>query len=136
MSWSNRRAFAVASLVFASVTFASCSGSNGTSNAVGTSGQTDSAIGVATSPRGVTVENRGSQHLADVKVSVSAAGSSKTYDQMVATLAPSERKELALSNFKTSENVALNAMFSVPQQITVTATDDEGKMHTVTVPWK
>ena len=135
MGQSCRRVLVVA---FASVVTASlvgCSGAAGTGGAVGTSGDSD-AVAVAATSRGVTVENRSGRQLVDIVVSIRPGGSSPSFERTVPVLAAAERMELALTDFKTRDNVTLNPMFIRPREITVTAKDDAGEDYSLTVPWK
>ena len=137
MGLSVRRAL-VATLVplVAAALVSACSSADGTSGAVGTAGALDSSVLITPTPRGVSVENRAGRQLIDVAVSIRPGGSAPAFKHTVPTLAPGERKQLALTDFKTSDNVALNPMFVRPQEITLTAKDDAGKDYRITVPWK
>ena len=122
--------------IVAATLLSACSDANGTSGAVGTAGEADAAVLIAATPRGVSIDNRAGRQLVDVTVSIRPSGSSPTFQRTLPTLAASERKELPLTEFRTSDNVTLNPMFVRPQEITLTAKDDAGKDYRITVPWK
>jgi hypothetical protein len=137
MSLSFRRALVVTLVPVITATFVSaCSSDNGTSGAIGTGGAADAPVLIAATPRGVTIENRAGRQLLDVSVSIRPGGSAPTFHRTLPSMATAERKELPLTEFKSSENVTLNPMFVRPQEITLTAKDDSGKDYRITVPWK
>jgi hypothetical protein len=81
------------------------------------------------------VENRAGRQLVDIVVSIRPSGDAASFQRTLPVLAAAERRELALTDFKTNENVTLNPMFIRPQEITVTAKDDAGQDYHVRVPW-
>ena len=123
-------------VLLAAAFLASCSGADSTAGAVGTGGQADSPIVIGSSPKGLVIENRGRSPLTDIKISIKASGNTPTFERSVPVLAPSERKEMALTDFKSSTNVTLQPMFVTPKEVTVTAKDETGKDVRVTMPWK
>ena len=133
MGQSSRRALL---LVLAVSSLSACSDAGGTSGAVGTIGQADAPVVIASSPRGMSIENRGRSPLSDIQISIKAGGNAPTFERSVPALAASERKELALTDFKSSTNVTLNPMFIKPKEVTITAKDETGQDVRVTMPWK
>jgi hypothetical protein len=136
MGLSLRRALVVTlAPIVAATVLTSCSSSE-TSGAVGTAGAADAPVLIASTPRGVSIENRAGRVLVDVTVAIRPGGDSPSFQRTVPALAVAERKELPLTDFKTADNVTLNPMFVRPQEITLTAKDESGKDYRVAVPWK
>lgn len=127
--------FVVLAVLVAGSFVSACSDEEAASGAVGTAGQSQSIV-VTASTRGVSVENRAGRPVNDVQVAIRPVGGGPDFLQKVSTMDTGERKELALSEFRTSDKVSLNPMFIRPQQVTVTARDDQGTNYQVTVPWK
>ena len=137
MRLSLRRALVATLVPVITVTLsAACSDADGTSGAVGTAGAANAAVLITTTPRGVSIENRAGRQLVDVKVSIRPGGNAPTFHRTLPSLATAERKELPLTEFKSSDNVTLNPMFVRPEEISLTATDDGGTDYQVAVPWK
>jgi hypothetical protein len=137
MGQSSRRALLlVLSAVLAAAVSVACSDASGTSGAVGTGGQTDAAVAVASSARGVILTNTGRYQLSDVQVAIHPSGNAPTFERTLPSLGVGERKEVPLTDFKSSDNVTLNPMFIRPEEITLTAKDETGQDVNVTVPWK
>ena len=131
---SRRTGFVVLAVLVVGSFVAACS-DDGTSGAVGTAGQSQQIV-VTSSPRGVSVENRAGRSVSDVQVAIRAAGGGPEFVQKVSSMDNGERKDLALAEFRTSDKISLNPMFIRPQQVIVTARDEQGTNYHVTVPWK
>lgn len=116
-----------------------CSGASSEGGgAVGTSGPVETAaIAVQiTSPfLTVEVENRTGRPLVDMRVTLKAGV--LMYVAAVPRLETSEKRVLSPSEFRGSRDGAVfNPSVVRPREILVAASDLDGKMYEVTVPWK
>ncbi|MCC7418223.1 MAG: hypothetical protein IT176_13875 [Acidobacteria bacterium] len=134
--WSRRALLLTLYAIAAGALFIACDNGNGTSGAVGTGGQADSPIAIASSARGLAITNNGRTSLTDLQIAIKPTGSAPTFQRAIPALAAGERREIALTDFKSSTNVMLNPMFITPKEVTLTAKDETGKDVSLTVPWK
>jgi hypothetical protein len=120
-------AFALGSILSA------CSGSN-PDGAVGTSGESDTFVGVDVStPPFVTVENRTGQPLVDVNVGIKSG--MLTYSGTVSRLEAKEKRQIRHADFTSRDGTAFNLRIARPKQVSITARDTAGKQFEATLPW-
>jgi hypothetical protein len=143
MSHASRRALVLAILAFAFASFVSaCSSGSQGPNAVGTSGQADSAIGleIASGASSITVENRAAFELIRVDVAINVNRSAPPalrgpFIAKVSRMAAGEKRLFQLGEFAASgARINLNAVR--PQEVVVTASDSDGKKYETRVAWK
>jgi hypothetical protein len=103
--------------------------------AVGTAGQLPAAIAVETSSLFVTVENRANAPLLDVTVALKPA-SGTLFSTSISRLEGSEKRDLSLSEFRSSDGTSFNLRLMRPRQVVVTASDLVGKKYEMTASWK
>lgn len=112
------------------------SGSSGAAGAVGTSGTNPGFMKVDTSSLFVTLENRASQPLLDVHITIKPYGTMPGFSQSVSRMESSEKRDLSLGAFRSNDGTPLNPRFAKPRDVTVTAVDLTGNKFETTVPWK
>ena len=103
--------------------------------AVGSAGDSTTAIGVETSSLFVTVENRAGQPLLDVKVALKPA-SGTLFTAFLSRLETGAKRDMSLADFRSNDQTTFSLRLQRPKQVIVTATDLVGKKYEVTVPWK
>ncbi len=109
-----------------------CSGAPSDSgSAVGTSGQ---AIGVQITSGFITIENRTEHPLVDARIAIRAG--SLFYTSQLPRLAPGDKRDLSLGDFRAPDASPINVNLRRPNEIVVTASDVDGKKYEVKVPWK
>jgi hypothetical protein len=102
--------------------------------AVGSAGNAP-AIAVETSSLFVTVENRAGQPLEDVRIALKPASGTQ-FTTLISRLETGAKRDVALSEFRSSDGMNFSLRLQKPKQVAVTATDVVGKKYEVTVPWK
>jgi len=110
-------------------------GSSRESGAVGTSGSDASAITVKISSTSVTVENRTTEPLHEVRVNINPVGNEPAYTFVVSHLAAGESQEVPLGNFH-GDGKAFNRMFVKPRSVTVTALGMDEKKYETSASWR
>jgi hypothetical protein len=116
---------------------AHCSGgSDNRSGAVGTSGTAPAAIDVRINSQVVTIENMAGQPLLNVQVTVRPVGRAAPFTTSLQRMEPGDRRDLPLGQFVASDNTRFSAFTPPPKDVVVTAVDQDGTRHDVTVPWK
>jgi hypothetical protein len=103
--------------------------------AVGSAGHSPAVIAVETSSLFVTVENRAGQPLEDVKITLKPP-SGVLFTTSIWRLETGAKRDLPLSDFRSSDGTSFSLRLQRPKQVLVTASDLVGKKHEVTVPWK
>lgn len=129
MSFAVRRALvpSIVVLVFGCIV-SGCSGSSSNDSGVA------AEIGVQIGSGFITIENRAGQTLVDVKVALKAG--TLRYDAVVPQLAASDKRDLSLGDFRSSDGGRFNPNVVHPREVTVTASGVDGKKYDVTRPWK
>ena len=135
MAPSFRRALVPLSIASLAILVLTACASPSETKAVATSGQTIDIV-VENTGSAVRVENRAGRPLTDVRVTIQPIGNKPPFSESLRQLDTAERRTIALAQFKNSEGTALNPMFVLPKQVTVTAKDALGNPHEVTVRWK
>jgi len=110
-------------------------GSSRESGAVGTSGNDSSAISVKPSLTSITVENRSSEPLHEVRVNINQVGNEPSYRFVVPHLAAGESREVPLGSFQ-GDGKTFNRMFVKPRSVTVTALGMDEKKYESDVRWR
>ena len=103
--------------------------------AVGSAGNSSAAIAVETSSLFVTVENRAGQPLEDVKITLKPP-SGVLFTTSIWRLETGAKRDLPLSDFRSSDGTGFSLRLQRPKQVLVTAADLVGKKYEITVPWK
>lgn len=105
------------------------------SGAVGASGQTDAFLVVDTAaPRVITVENRTSQPLVDVDLSIKSG--ILTFTDRVTRLEANEKRPIRHAEFTSRDGTAFNLRVARPREIAVRARNLDGKAFEATLPWQ
>lgn len=115
---------------------AGCSGAASEGGAVGTSGEGSPLIGVQIASGFVTVENNTGKPIVDTKVSIRVGSLQYPYGLGVPRLAPGEKRNLSIGDFKSRDGSQLYLNLRRPNEILVTATDVDGKIYEGGVPWR
>jgi len=95
----------------------------------------DAPLFVSTTPTSVTLRNQTGLPLTDVKIVVVPYGPVQ-FAASFSRLEASDRRELALGDFRSSDGAPLNPRFIKPRSVRATAKDIVGKSYDVEVPWK
>ena len=125
-------------LVFAWILSGCSSTSSQTVGAVGTSGQSSSAvIGLDMSPGGfsITVENRSGHPLVDIQVAINPVARLAPYTTRIPRLETEGKHDFLLGEFR-EHGAPLNLNLVRPKEVVVTASDFDGKKYEVSIPWK
>jgi hypothetical protein len=125
---------AVAAMVVAAVVFPCCENA-AVSKAIGTGGDGGAAIVVRAGESAVVIENHSGRPLLNVRVTIATADASAPFIAVAPTIDTGATSELALTEFKTAENVVFDPAVARPNEIHVTARDTVAKAYDVTVPW-
>ena len=136
LKWSRHPLITAVALVVGSLAVA-CSDAlkvQSEGGAVGTAGNS-AAIAVQTSSLFVTVENRAGQPLVDVRITLKPP-SGVLFTTSIWRLEPSAKRDVSLSDFRSSDGTSFSLRIQRPRQVLVAATDLFGKKYDVTVPWK
>jgi hypothetical protein len=125
---------AIAAIVVAAALLTSCTNA-AVSKAVGNGGDSREAIIVRSTSSAVVVENHSGRPLLNVRVTLSSADASTPFIAIVPTIDAGATSELALTGFRTSENVVFDPAVARPAEIHVTARDTLAKSYDISVPW-
>jgi hypothetical protein len=144
MTYLFRRALvAIVGTLFLGFVAAACSGGSsqaGAAGTVGTSGKGEPAfLRVEVTPSlSVAIENVASSPLLNVSVAIRPASGTILYKTSLPRLEPSEARNLAVGMFLAPDGKSLSGVlaFVRPKEIVVTADDQSGQKHEMTVPWK
>ena len=123
-------AFALGSILSA------CSGSN-PDGAVGTSGESDTFVGVDVStPPFVTVENRTGTSLVTGQVSLVTGGTRPPYFVMLPRIEHGGRRTFPLDSFRTNDGTPFRRNMARARAVKITANDLNGKPHEYEIPFQ
>jgi len=137
MSTTIRRALVpITSVVVFGWLVAGCSGAASEGSAVGTSGEGSPAIGVQISSGFVTVENNTGKPIVETTISIRMGSLQYPYVPGVPRLAPGEKRNLSIGDFRSRDGSQLYVNLRRPNEILVTATDVDGKTYEGSVPWR
>ena len=137
LNWSRRPLITAVALVAGCLAMA-CSDApkvQSETGAVGSAGDSTTAIAVETSSLFVTVENRAGQPLLDIKVALKPA-SGTLFTAFLSRLEAGAKRDMSLADFRSNDQTTFSLRLQRPKQVIVTATDLVGKKYEVTVPWK
>ena len=95
----------------------------------------DAPLFLSTTPTSVTLRNQTGLPLTDVKIVVVPYGPVQ-FAASFSRLEATDRRELALGDFRSSDGSPLNPRFIKPRSVRATAKDIVGKSYDVEVPWK
>lgn len=113
-----------------------CSGAASEGGAVGTSGEGSPLIGVGISSGFVTLENNTGKPIVETKISIRQGSLQYPYAPGVPRLAPGEKRNLSIGDFKSRDGSQLYVNLRRPNEIIVAATDVDGKTYEGSVPWR
>jgi hypothetical protein len=125
---------AIATVVLAAALTQGCTNA-AVSKAVGTGGDGGEAIVVRATTSAVVIENHSGRPLLNVRVTLTPADSSSPFIAVAPSIDTGATTELALTGFKTSDDVIFDPAVVRPTEIHVTARDTVAKSYDVTVPW-
>ena len=95
----------------------------------------DAPLLVSTTSTAVAVLNRAGLPLTDVKMVIVPYGP-VVFEKSIARLEATERREVALGEFRSGDGAALNLRFVKPKSVRVSARDVVGKSYEVELPWR
>ena len=129
MSYRIRRALVpIAVVLVVGWIVSGCSGAS-------SSGQAGSAaIGVQITSGFITVENRTERPLVGANITIRAG--TLQYTAQLPQLAPGDKRDLSLGNFRAPDASPINVNLRRPTEILVTASDVDGKKYELRMPWK
>jgi len=90
---------------------------------------------VSATATAVAVQNQAGLPLTDVKLVIVPYGP-VAFEKSFARLEATERREVSLGEFRSSDGAALNMRFVKPRTVRASARDVVGKSYAVEIPWR
>ena len=115
--------------VFAAGMFTGCAGG-------GIAAPVDSPVSVEISPFALTVKNVGGLPLSDVTIGIKPGGVRPEYQTTLRRLGNGQNQDIPYAEFRGVDRNSLNLQTVKPRYVHITATDLEGKVYDVQLPWE
>lgn len=115
--------------VFAAVVFTGCAGG-------GIAAPVDSPVAIEISPFSLTIRNVGGLPLSDVTIGIKPGGVRPEYQTTLRRLGSGQNQDIPYAEFRGVDRNSLNLQAVTPRFVHITATDLDGKMYDVQLPWE
>jgi hypothetical protein len=131
-----RSVTATAGLIAAGWLVSACANtSTPEAGALGTTGGEPSAIALETSNQSVIVTNNAGKPIEDVRIAIQPFGPAPPFTSTLRRMENGEKREISLSQFRSTDGTTFSPRLTKARQVTVTATDIVGKKQEVTRAW-
>ena len=115
--------------VFAALAMAGCEGG-------GTAAPVDSPVAIEISPFFLTVRNVGDVALSDLTIGIKPGGVRPEYQTSLRRLGLRQELDIPYADFRGVDRDSLNIQVVNPRSVHIVATDADGSVYDVELPWE